>query len=165
MESFGVMMLPPLFPYLEEEIDKRFKLFRGWKFPENEFLKENSNSIRALVHSASARVDAVMIDMLPKLEIVANYSFGLDKVDFVKCKEKDTILLACEQSQTLFVNLSLQSLQSSTILVRGNFLLCGDFVCCDSSILVQGTFCLMLEEPQFDFNLSFISLWIYHCEL
>ncbi|KAJ4959041.1 hypothetical protein NE237_026152 [Protea cynaroides] len=48
------------------------------------FLKENSNSIRALVRGASARVDAVTIDMLPKLEIVANYSVGLDKIDLVR---------------------------------------------------------------------------------
>ncbi|KAA8541787.1 hypothetical protein F0562_022939 [Nyssa sinensis] len=75
--------------YLEQELDKRFNLFRFWNFPQKkEFLKENSNSIRAIVGNATAGADAELIDQLPSLEIVASYSVGLDKIDLVKCKEK-----------------------------------------------------------------------------
>lgn len=82
-------MACPMSSYLEEELDKRFNLFRFWNFPQKqEFLKENRNIIRAVVGNAGAGADAELIDSLPKLEIVANYSVGLDKVDLVKCKEK-----------------------------------------------------------------------------
>ncbi|XP_042486622.1 glyoxylate/hydroxypyruvate/pyruvate reductase 2KGR-like [Macadamia integrifolia] len=89
MESIGVVMMNSFSSYLEEELDKRFKLFRCWKYPnQKDFLKENSNSIRALVGNATIAADAETIDILPKLEIVSNYSVGLDKVDLAKCKEK-----------------------------------------------------------------------------
>uniref|UniRef100_A0A5B6ZR27 Hydroxyphenylpyruvate reductase n=1 Tax=Davidia involucrata TaxID=16924 RepID=A0A5B6ZR27_DAVIN len=88
MEAIGVLMMCPMSPYLEQQLDKRFNLFRFWNFPQKEFLKENSNSIRAIVGNATAGADAELIDSLPSLEIVASYSVGLDKVDLVKCKDK-----------------------------------------------------------------------------
>ncbi|CAK9185690.1 unnamed protein product [Ilex paraguariensis] len=89
MEAIGVLMAGPMSPYLEKELDKRFKLFRFWNFPQKtEFLKENSNSIRAVVGYTTAGADAQLIDSLPGLEIVASYSVGLDKIDLEKCKEK-----------------------------------------------------------------------------
>lgn len=51
-------------------------------------MKANSNSIRAVVGNASASADSELIDSLPSLEIVSNYSVGLDKIDLAKCKEK-----------------------------------------------------------------------------
>ncbi|KAF8407057.1 hypothetical protein HHK36_006182 [Tetracentron sinense] len=90
MESIGVLMVYPVSTYLEEELNKRFKLFRIWEFPKKEFLKENSNSnsIRAIVGNGKAGVDSDMIDSLPKLEIISNHGVGMDKIDLVKCKEK-----------------------------------------------------------------------------
>ncbi|KAJ4957393.1 hypothetical protein NE237_024504 [Protea cynaroides] len=89
MENWNVMIVCPLWSYLEEELDKRFKLFRCLKTQDKQlFLKENSNSIRALVGASGIIADAEMIDMLPKLEIISSFSVGLDTVDLVKCKEK-----------------------------------------------------------------------------
>ncbi|XP_010254093.1 PREDICTED: hydroxyphenylpyruvate reductase-like [Nelumbo nucifera] len=89
METVGVLMTKPFSAYLEEELDKRFKLFRFWESSNRkEFLKENSHLIRAVVGNATAGCDAEMIGLLPKLEIVSNFSVGLDKVDLVKCKER-----------------------------------------------------------------------------
>ncbi|KAJ7963007.1 hydroxyphenylpyruvate reductase-like [Quillaja saponaria] len=89
MDSIGVLMTCPMFGYLEKELEKRFKLLKPWhhsSFPE--FLKSNSNSIRAVVGNTTIGADAEMINSLPKLEIVASYSVGLDKIDLRKCKEK-----------------------------------------------------------------------------
>ncbi|KAK9282416.1 hypothetical protein L1049_005333 [Liquidambar formosana] len=89
MEAIGVLMACPMSAYLEQELEKRFKLYKFWNFPQkNDFLKDHSHSIRAIVGNASAGADAEMIDALPKLEIVSSYSVGLDKIDLVKCKEK-----------------------------------------------------------------------------
>lgn len=82
-------MVCPMSLYLEQELESRFKLFRFWNFPQKkEFLKDNSSSIRAVVGTATAGADADLIESLPSLEIVANFSVGLDKVDLEKCKEK-----------------------------------------------------------------------------
>ncbi|KAJ4951316.1 hypothetical protein NE237_028148 [Protea cynaroides] len=90
MENIGVMMTCPCSPspYLQEELDKRFKLFRSWEFAKEEFFKANSKFIKAIVCNTVVGADAETIDLLPKLEIVSSFSVGLDKIDLVKCKEK-----------------------------------------------------------------------------
>eukprot|EP00262_Sarcandra_glabra_P005594 TRINITY_DN1731_c0_g1_i1.p1 TRINITY_DN1731_c0_g1~~TRINITY_DN1731_c0_g1_i1.p1 ORF type:complete len:315 (+),score=42.27 TRINITY_DN1731_c0_g1_i1:142-1086(+) len=89
METLGVLLTCPMNSFLEEELDKKFKLFRFWEASKKkEFLKENSLSIRAIVGNATVGADAETIDLLPNLEIVSSFSVGLDKVDLMKCKEK-----------------------------------------------------------------------------
>lgn len=89
MEGVGVLMACPMLPYLEQELERRYNLFRFWNVPnKEELLKESSASIRAVVGNATAGADAELIDALPRLEIVASFSVGLDKVDLGKCKEK-----------------------------------------------------------------------------
>ncbi|XP_065866113.1 glyoxylate/hydroxypyruvate/pyruvate reductase 2KGR-like [Euphorbia lathyris] len=90
MESIGVLMTcPPIYPYLVEELEKRFTLFKLQNAPDKtNFINSNKNSIRAVVGNAGFGADADLIDQLPKLEIVSSFSVGLDKVDLAKCKEK-----------------------------------------------------------------------------
>ncbi|KAJ4718111.1 Glyoxylate reductase [Melia azedarach] len=89
MESIGVLMACPMNTYLEQELEKRFNLFRFWTVPDKtQFLKTQRNNIRAVVGNAAAGADAELIENLPKLEIVASFSVGLDKIDLAKCKEK-----------------------------------------------------------------------------
>nr|XP_029144015.1 uncharacterized protein LOC112701688 [Arachis hypogaea] len=89
MESMGVVMTNQMHPYLEEQLAKRFNLFRLWNYPSlAAFSKAHSNSIRALVGNTKLGADATMIDSLPKLEIVCTYSVGLDKIDLPKCKQR-----------------------------------------------------------------------------
>ncbi|KAJ8644764.1 hypothetical protein MRB53_006512 [Persea americana] len=76
-------------PYLEQELDKRFNLFRFWESTDkNQFLKDHSHLIRAIVGSTSIGADAEMIDALPNLEIVSSFSVGLDKIDLCKCRDR-----------------------------------------------------------------------------
>ncbi|KAL0919965.1 hypothetical protein M5K25_009058 [Dendrobium thyrsiflorum] len=91
MESLGVLLLLPMNPYLESELDRRCKLFRLWELPKasrKDFLYANSPSIRALVGNSAAGADADIIDALPQLEIVVSYSVGFDKVDLAKCRSR-----------------------------------------------------------------------------
>ncbi|KAI9107741.1 hypothetical protein K1719_021077 [Acacia pycnantha] len=89
MESIGVLLLCPMFSYLDQELDKRFKLYRYWNYPQSvQFLKEHANSIRAVVGNSNYGTDAALIDALPKLEIVSSNSVGVDKIDLDKCREK-----------------------------------------------------------------------------
>ncbi|WOK91491.1 hydroxyphenylpyruvate reductase-like [Canna indica] len=91
MEFLGVLLIVPINPYLEEELDRRFKLFRLWESPpgrRREFLQANAPSIQAVVGSTAAGADAEIIDLLPRLEIVANFGVGIDKVDLPRCRER-----------------------------------------------------------------------------
>ncbi|XP_042049510.1 hydroxyphenylpyruvate reductase [Salvia splendens] len=89
MDAIGVLMMGPMNSYLEQELDKRFKLFRYWTQPnQTEFLAQHADSIRAMVGSSGAGASADLIDALPKLEIVSSFSVGLDKIDLDRCKEK-----------------------------------------------------------------------------
>ncbi|XP_071901502.1 glyoxylate/hydroxypyruvate/pyruvate reductase 2KGR-like isoform X1 [Coffea arabica] len=88
--SIGVLMTCPMSPpYLEQELDRRYRLLRFWKFPQKtELLKPHSQEIRAVVGNATIGANAELIDALPKLEIVSSYSVGLDKIDLAKCKDR-----------------------------------------------------------------------------
>ncbi|XP_059640501.1 hydroxyphenylpyruvate reductase-like [Cornus florida] len=89
MDRIGVLMLCPMLTYLEEELKKRFKLYRLWDASsQNDFLRGNCDSIRAVVGNAAFGADSELIESLPKLEIVSSYSVGLDKIDLVKCRER-----------------------------------------------------------------------------
>ncbi|CAJ1951149.1 unnamed protein product [Sphenostylis stenocarpa] len=89
MGSIGVLLVTPVLPYLEQELDKRYKLFRAWDYPETaQLLAQHATSIQAVVGNSGAGADAEMIEALPKLEIVSCFSVGVDKVDLEKCREK-----------------------------------------------------------------------------
>lgn len=91
MESLGVLLMLPMNPYLESELDRRCKLFRFWEQPPSsrkDFLRANAPSIRAVVGNSSAGADAEIIDALPRLEIVVSFSVGFDKVDLAKCRAR-----------------------------------------------------------------------------
>lgn len=89
MEGIGVLMTCPMFPYLEQELEQRFRLHRLWDFPSRRrFLEAHAGSIRAVVGDTKVGADAELIDALPGLEIVATFSVGLDKIDLGRCGEK-----------------------------------------------------------------------------
>ncbi|XP_027344562.1 glyoxylate/hydroxypyruvate reductase A HPR2-like isoform X1 [Abrus precatorius] len=89
MGSIGVLLVAQTMPYLEQELDKRYKLFRIWDFPQKaQLISQHAASIRAVVGNSSGGADAELIEALPKLEIVSSFSVGVDKIDLEKCKEK-----------------------------------------------------------------------------
>ncbi|KAG9152530.1 hypothetical protein Leryth_016446 [Lithospermum erythrorhizon] len=87
MEQMGILMTYPMYSYLEEELNKRFKLLKLWEASSKpNFLNKNSQLIRALVVNASFGADSELIESLPNLEIISSYSVGVDKIDLEKCK-------------------------------------------------------------------------------
>ena len=90
MDSIDVLMLVPMYSYLEQELDKRFNVLKLWTTApdKTQFIKDNSTSIRAIVDHGGVGADAELIESLPKLEIISSFSVGLDRVDLKKCKEK-----------------------------------------------------------------------------
>ncbi|KAG8362876.1 hypothetical protein BUALT_Bualt02G0115600 [Buddleja alternifolia] len=85
MENVCVLMTCPMSPYLEQELQKRFTLFKLWESPSQ---SQYADSVKAVVGNTKLGADSKMIDSLPRLEIVASYSVGLDKIDLNKCRER-----------------------------------------------------------------------------
>lgn len=89
MGSIGVLLVAQVIPYLEQELDKRYKLFRAYDQPQTaQVLSQHASSIRAVVGNSNAGADAELIEALPKLEIVSSFSVGVDRIDLDRCKEK-----------------------------------------------------------------------------
>ncbi|KAK4361899.1 hypothetical protein RND71_017140 [Anisodus tanguticus] len=87
MNGIGVLLMRPLSNYIQQELAKRFTLFKYWEIP-SESLKLHSDSIRAVVGNGVQGANSELIDALPRLEIISSHSSGLDKIDLVKCKER-----------------------------------------------------------------------------
>ncbi|KAK4736055.1 hypothetical protein R3W88_010316 [Solanum pinnatisectum] len=87
MDEIGVLLMRPLSNYIQQELAKRFTLFKYWEIP-SESLKLHSDVIRAVVGNGVQGANSALIDSLPRLEIVSSHSSGLDKIDLVKCKER-----------------------------------------------------------------------------
>jgi hydroxypyruvate reductase 2 len=77
----GVLMQSLIMPYLRDSLESKFVLYPLWEQSDKEaYVMENAESIRAVVTTGPGIVDAELIRKLPKLEIVASFSVGLDKV-------------------------------------------------------------------------------------
>lgn len=134
MDKIGVLMICPMFWYLEQELDKRFKLVRFWNI-HREFLKENGDSVRAVVVNTTIGADSELIESLPRLEIVSSYSVGLDKIDLGKCREKgirvtNTPDVLTDDVADLAIGLALATLRkicASDTFVRNGLWNNGDF--------------------------------------
>ncbi|KAL8537609.1 hypothetical protein ACS0TY_012654 [Phlomoides rotata] len=89
MGNAGIMMTYEMSSYLEQQLEKRFTLFKLWESPTKSlFLDRYADSVRAVVGSTKEGADSELIDSLPRLEIIASYSVGLDKIDLDKCRER-----------------------------------------------------------------------------
>ncbi|GFS44433.1 hypothetical protein Acr_00g0090340 [Actinidia rufa] len=89
MEDIGFLMMCPMAPYLEQELDRRFKLFRFWNFPQKkEFLWRELDVDQGRRRQRACRRRRRADRLAAGLEIVANSGVGLDKIDLEKCREK-----------------------------------------------------------------------------
>ena len=81
MSSFEVLMPLPGMPQIVERLERRVTLHKLWELADPEAtLAEIAPNVRGLV-SVWARVDAELMRLLPKLEIVSSFGVGYDHVD------------------------------------------------------------------------------------
>jgi lactate dehydrogenase-like 2-hydroxyacid dehydrogenase len=80
-------------PWLQETLDREFSCHRLYEAKDREaFLKERAPTVRGLASFAGARVDAALMDALPKLEIISNFGVGVDSIDLQAARERDIIV-------------------------------------------------------------------------
>ncbi|XP_045830234.1 glyoxylate/hydroxypyruvate/pyruvate reductase 2KGR-like [Trifolium pratense] len=136
MESIGVLLVAKVIPYLEQELNKRYNLFRIWDYPQiSQLLTQHATSIRAVVGRSNAGADSHLIDALPNLEIISSSSVGVDLIDINKCKEKgirvtNTPDVLTDEVADLAIGLILTLLRKiceSNRYVRSGNWKCGDY--------------------------------------
>ncbi|MBJ6123237.1 2-hydroxyacid dehydrogenase [Sphingomonas mollis] len=83
MPKPDILMPAPMSPEVISALDDRFVLHRLWEQPDTgEFMNSVGPHIQGLaVSTLAGRIDDVLFDRLPALEIVANFGVGYDNVD------------------------------------------------------------------------------------
>lgn len=72
-----------------QRMEQAFNLIKLWEHPDRAAaLKAAAATVRALAHTGHARVDAALMDALPKLEIIANFGVGVDQIDLDAAKAR-----------------------------------------------------------------------------
>lgn len=72
-----------------QRMEQAFNLIKLWEQPDRAAaLKAAAATVRALAHTGHARVDAALMDALPKLEIIANFGVGVDQIDLDAAKAR-----------------------------------------------------------------------------
>lgn len=70
-------------------MEQEFNLVKLWEQPDRAAaLKAAAPKVRALAHTGHAKVDAALMDALPKLEIIANFGVGVDQIDLDAAKAR-----------------------------------------------------------------------------
>ncbi len=77
----------------QKRMEQEFALIKLWEAPDRAAtLKASAAKIRALAHTGHSKVDAALMDALPKLEIIANFGVGVDQIDLDAAKQRGIIV-------------------------------------------------------------------------
>lgn len=77
----------------QKRMEQEFALIKLWEAPDRAVvLKQAAPKIRALAHTGHLKVDAALMDALPKLEIIANFGVGVDQIDLDAAKQRGIIV-------------------------------------------------------------------------
>lgn len=84
-----VLLLRPK-PRLERALSARFRLLKPWEstMPLERLLAAHAVSIRAVISTSLAAVDAPLIGALPSLGFVFTTSSGFDHIDLAECARR-----------------------------------------------------------------------------
>jgi hydroxypyruvate reductase len=73
----------------QKRMEQEFNLVKLWEQPDRAAaLKAAATKVRALAHTGHSKVDAALMDALPKLEIIANFGVGVDQIDLDAAKAR-----------------------------------------------------------------------------
>lgn len=77
----------------QKRMEQAFNLIKLWEQPDRAVvLKAAAPKVRALAHTGHSKVDAALMDALPKLEIIANFGVGVDQIDLDAAKARGIVV-------------------------------------------------------------------------
>jgi lactate dehydrogenase-like 2-hydroxyacid dehydrogenase len=94
MSRTDILMTAPMMPIVIEALDKAFTLHRLWEQSDQEaFLKDIGPRIRGIATSTLyGRLEASLLDRLPKAEIISSFGVGYDNVDAVEAGKRGIVV-------------------------------------------------------------------------
>lgn len=82
-----------VFPRTQEKLDREFACHKLYEATERDpFLKRHAPRVRGLATFGPNGADAVLMDALPKLEIISNFGVGVDAIDLAAAKQRGIIV-------------------------------------------------------------------------
>lgn len=82
MSNPDLLIVSPMMPMIEEQLDRAFTVHRLAKAANRDgFLAETGPKIRAIATTPGGPVDAALMQKLPNLEIVGAFGVGYDSID------------------------------------------------------------------------------------
>jgi lactate dehydrogenase-like 2-hydroxyacid dehydrogenase len=82
-----------MMPLIVEGVEGRFTVHRGWQADDLEgMLREVGPRIRGLAAGGTRRIDGAMMDLMPNLEIIANFGVGYDRVDAAEAGRRGIVV-------------------------------------------------------------------------
>lgn len=80
-------------PGTQKQMEQEFNLIKLWEQPDRAAaLKAAAPKVRALAHTGHSKVDAALMDALPRLEIIANFGVGVDQIDLDAAKARGIVV-------------------------------------------------------------------------
>lgn len=74
-------------------MEQEFNLIKLWEQPDRAAaLAAAAPTVRALAHTGHSKVDAALMDALPKLEIISNFGVGVDQIDLDAAKARGIVV-------------------------------------------------------------------------
>lgn len=94
MSTAEILLTAPMLPAAVESLDRAFVVPRLWEQSDpDQFLKTVGPRITGLATSTLfGRVDADLLDRLPKLEIIASFGVGYDNVDVLAAARRGIVV-------------------------------------------------------------------------
>lgn len=87
-----IVLVVPIYAGAVEQLDQSYAMHRLWQAKHrSSFLAEIRDRVRAIV-TGPGRVDAELMDALPKTEIIATQSVGTDHIDLAAAKARGIVV-------------------------------------------------------------------------
>lgn len=88
-----IVITTRLFPRTLELLEEEFACHRLYEATDRDaFLQELAPRVRGLATMSGSRVDAKLMDALPKLEIISSFGVGLDTIDLAAARDRGIVV-------------------------------------------------------------------------
>jgi len=75
-----------------ERLQNEFSAIKLWEAADRDAALKAAAHIRALAHFGHSKVDARLMDALPKLELISNFGVGVDQIDLEAAKKRKILV-------------------------------------------------------------------------
>ena len=75
-----------------ERLQNEFTAVRLWEAKDRDAALKSAAHVRGLAHFGHSKVDAKLMDALPKLELISNFGVGVDQIDLEAARQRKIIV-------------------------------------------------------------------------